>query len=185
MAKKTAKRKSKKSKTKAVRRSPRRAKTASVSASKKGGSAGKLPTKGGRPQFKPTDEHRHQVETLSGLGLKLEEIALLIVNPQTDQPISVNTLRRHFAEELARGKPKMDAQVAQSLVRRAVDMNHPQGATCAIFYLKTRAGWRETLGIEANIKSGVLVAPAEQDPEDWIAAAARRTADAPEPGAEE
>ena len=138
----------------------------------------------GRPPFQPTEEQRRNVELLVGLGLRREEIRLLVRHPKTDEPIGARTLDRHFKNELDRGVAITHAKVAESLVRRAIDLQHPQGATCAIFYAKCRMGWKERVTIDVDVKSGVLVAPAQLSPEEWIAAAAAKAGKQIEPGTE-
>lgn len=174
-AKKATKRKAKCSTTR-----KKAAARTSVSRAKKGTRR----TKGGRPPFEPTEEQRRNVEVMAGIGLRHEELCLLVINPHTEKPISGDTLRRHFADELARAIPKIKAQVGHSIVKRALDHAHPQGATCAIFFAKTRMGWKEQQVIEVETKSGVLVAPGAVSVDDWIDAAQRRTATKAEPGTE-
>lgn len=125
----------------------------------------------GRPPFQPTAEQRRNVEVLAGLGLTQDEICLLVVNPTTGRPVTRDTLERYFRTELETGAPKAHAKVAESLYKRAVDLSHPQGATCAIFFAKCRMGWRERVSVDVEVRSGVLVAPARVSAEDWIAEA--------------
>lgn len=122
----------------------------------------------GQPPFQPTEDQRKQVELMVGLNLTHREIASLVFNPRTGKGISVNTLELHFRYELDNGAAKVNAKVGESLVKRALDLQHPQGATCAIFYAKTRMGWKETQVHEVESKAGVLVAPAQMTPEEWI-----------------
>jgi hypothetical protein len=56
-----------------------------------------------RRGFKPTAEQRGWVEAMIGYGMPEAEICLLIKHPQTGEPISLQTLRKHFAEEIATG----------------------------------------------------------------------------------
>jgi len=53
------------------------------------------------------------------------------------------TLRKHYREELDTGHFKATAKVAESLFRKATG-DGAQSVTAAIFWLKTRGGWRET-----------------------------------------
>lgn len=87
-------------------------------------------------QFKPTPEHRKQVESLAGFGIIEPEIARFL-------GIDPKTLRKYFADELATGHIKANAAVAQSLYKKALGDGN-QSVTAAIFFLKTRAGWKET-----------------------------------------
>lgn len=94
--------------------------------------------------FKPTDEHRRQVESLAGFGIPEEDIATLIINSNTGKHIARETLRKHFGVELRSGHIKANAKVAESLYKQATDGN----TTAAIWWSKTRMGWKETQGIE-------------------------------------
>jgi hypothetical protein len=135
----------------------------------------------GKPLFRPTAEMRKTVETLCGLGMRQDEIVLLVENPKTGKPIDLKTLRRHFPRELETGHLKANAKVAESLYSQAVKSGN---VTAQIFWLKVRSGWKETVTIEAEIKSGVLVAPGTISPEAWVAAAVARGKDKREPGAD-
>jgi hypothetical protein len=57
--------------------------------------------------------------------------------------IDAKTLRKHYREELDTGQIKATAKVAESLFRKATS-DGSQSVTAAIFWLKTRGGWRET-----------------------------------------
>lgn len=138
----------------------------------------------GRPPFKPTAEQRKNVETLAGLGLKRDEICLLVENPTTRAPIDEKTLRRHFRRELDRGAPKMGAKIAESIARKALG-DGPQSVTAAIWFSKCRMGWRERVAVDVDVRSGVLVSPPNRSPEEWIAEAASRAATSREPGVED
>jgi len=56
--------------------------------------------------------------------------------------IDPKTLRKHYRDELDTGHVKATAKVAEFLFRRATTEG-PQAVTAAIFWLKTRGGWRE------------------------------------------
>ena len=57
--------------------------------------------------------------------------------------IDPKTLRKHYRHELDNGQVKATAKVAESLFRKATS-DGPQSVTAAIFWLKTRGGWRES-----------------------------------------
>jgi hypothetical protein len=57
--------------------------------------------------------------------------------------IDPKTLRKHYRDELDTGQIKATAKVAESLFRKATTDGN-QSVTAAIFWLKTRGGWRET-----------------------------------------
>ena len=88
--------------------------------------------------FRPTDEHRRTVRALSGYGVPQDGIA-------THIGIDAKTLRKHFRDELDRGSVEATAKVAQTLFHLAtVDKN----VAAVIFWMKARAGWRETIKTE-------------------------------------
>lgn len=89
----------------------------------------------GRPAFEPTDAERKQVEAMSGYGLPLEQIAILVRNG-----IHIDTLRAHFSTELVAGKAKANSGVGRTLFQKAMG-----GDTAAmIWWSKTQMRWAET-----------------------------------------
>jgi hypothetical protein len=69
----------------------------------------------GRKSFEPTDAERKQVEAMSGYGLPIEQIAVLVRGG-----IDTDTLRKHFAKELIEGKAKANGQVGKTLFQKAM-----------------------------------------------------------------
>ena len=100
----------------------------------------------GKPEFKPTDHDRQQVEPLAGYGIPKEDIAVLIINPHTDSHIAKSTLEKHFEAELKAGHIKANAKIAESLYKQATEGN----VTAGIWWSKTRMGWKETNVHEVN-----------------------------------
>jgi hypothetical protein len=99
-----------------------------------------------RRAFKPTAEQRGCVETMIGYGVPEAEICLLIKNPKTDKPIDLESLRKHFAAEIATGAVKMKALTSKFIF--ATILGHVGGLAdeearvrLALFYAKTRLGW--------------------------------------------
>ena len=86
----------------------------------------------GRRAHKPDPAQRRQVETMSAYGIPEAEIALVI-------GIDPKTLRKHYRDELDLAQTKANAQVAGFLFNSARNGN----VTAQIFWLKTRAGWKE------------------------------------------
>ena len=91
-----------------------------------------------RPPFHPTPEQRRYVETMSACGIPEEKIARVI-------DIDPKTLRKCFRRELDIGATKANTAVAQTAFRMATS---GKCAAATIFWLKTRAGWRETTILE-------------------------------------
>jgi len=120
----------------------------------------------GIPNFVATPQMREMVELFSAAALSHQQMAFLIrVN---GEPISVDTLTRHFVVELETGKANMQAKIAGRVMRCAAGLNDKATVRdeliAAFFYLKTQCGWKETMGLE-------LSDPAED--EDEVAIAAR------------
>jgi len=136
------------------------------------------------PAFTPTSEDRVRVLTLAGFGLRHDEIALQVVNPRTNAPIDESTLRKHFELELGMGPSQANGKVAESLFAMATGRNGARRVpSAAIFWAKARMGWRETQHVEVDLRAGVLVAPAEIGPAEWVEAAQRADEGRREPGA--
>jgi hypothetical protein len=90
----------------------------------------------GRRPHTPDPFHGRQVEALAAYGVPETDIArVLAIDPKT--------LRKYYREELDTGSVKATAKVAEFLFRKATTEG-PQCITAAIFWLKTRGGWRET-----------------------------------------
>jgi hypothetical protein len=109
---------------------------------------GARPGSGAKPLV-PDDADRALVAQLASFGLPHDDIRKLIIT-RRGKPINQNTFTKHFAEELANGRLHANAKVAQSLFRKAISGN----PACMIFWLKTRAGWREKMDIEVAGQGG-------------------------------
>jgi hypothetical protein len=72
---------------------------------------------------------------LAAYGVPEHDIA--VVGIESDH------LRKHYRDELDLGAVKATAKVAEFLFRKATTEG-PQCVTAAIFWMKTRGGWRET-----------------------------------------
>ena len=90
-----------------------------------------------RLAHQPDPSLRRQVETLAGYGVPEIGIARVI-------GIDPKTLRKLYRSELDLGHIKTNSAVAQSLFRKATG-DGPQAVTAAIFWAKTRMGWKETV----------------------------------------
>ena len=97
------------------------------------------PGEGGRPAWEPTAEERKLVASLAAYGVRQEEIAAVV-------SVSVDSLARHCRKELDTGAIRANARVAEALYQKAVNGN----VTAMIFWLKTRARWRETDRLEVT-----------------------------------
>jgi hypothetical protein len=87
----------------------------------------------GRRAHRPDPSQRRQVEAMAAYGIPEDNISRVIgVDPKT--------LPKHYRDELDLGETKANAQVAGFLFNAAKNGN----VTAQIFWLKTRAKWRES-----------------------------------------
>jgi hypothetical protein len=93
----------------------------------------------GRPPHEATDERKRLVKALAGVGVRHEDISVKL-------GITPDTLVKHYAQELAEGRIEANAAVAQTLFQQAKAGN----ITAAIFWMKTRAQWRESHHLEVS-----------------------------------
>ncbi len=84
---------------------------------------------------------------------------------------AVGTLRRTYQTELAGAAIKANARVAESLFRKATGDGR-EGVIAAIFWMKTRAGWRESIDhrIEGAPTFVARIPEPAPSPEAWIEA---------------
>ena len=108
----------------------------------------------GRPAFQPTDAERKQVEALSGYGLPIEQIAVLVRDG-----IDTDTLRKHFATELVSGKAKANGQVGKTLFQKVMAGD----TAAAIWWSKTQMRWKEVQQHEITGKDGAPIQVATID----------------------
>jgi len=87
----------------------------------------------GRPPHQPTDENRTKIKAWAAVGVRHEDIAAKL-------GISADTLVKYYRQELDDGRIDANAQIGKSLYEQAKAGN----TTAMIFWLKTRAGWKET-----------------------------------------
>ena len=107
--------------------------------------------KPGRKPHIPTDEDRHAARLMASIGVKAADIA-------TALKISPRTLWTHYGEEITNAAVAANTRVAERLY--SIAMGHVEGAqvrdslTASIFWLKTRARWRETDRLEVTGAEG-------------------------------
>lgn len=92
----------------------------------------------------PTEETRKLVRSLSAVGIKYVDIASKL-------EISDDTLVKHYKKDLEDGRIDANASIGQTLFQQAKNGN----TAAAIFWLKTRAGWKETNAVEHSGEVGV------------------------------
>lgn len=88
--------------------------------------------------YEPTDKDREIVKAMASYGVPQEDIGRVI-------GISHVTLRKYYQAELGTAAVKANAKVAETCYAMATSGNVP---AATFFWLKTRAGWRETDRVE-------------------------------------
>jgi len=100
----------------------------------------------GRPAYLVTADTRAEVYNLSIVGTRYEDIALVM-------GMSNDTLKKHYKNELEKGRIEANAAVAGTLYEKA-----KQGDTSSmIFWLKTRAQWSEKNTTELTGEGGAPI----------------------------
>jgi len=94
----------------------------------------------------PDESSRKLVRSLSAVGIRHVDIA-------TKLDITDDTLRKHYKKELEEGRIDANASIGQGLFAQAKNGN----VTAMIFWLKTRAGWKETNVTEIAAGEGAEV----------------------------
>ena len=107
----------------------------------------------GRPPHQPDAASRRLVEHHAAIGTPHQSIAKLL-------KLSLNTLKKHYPEELELGLARANAVVGGTLFAEAKKGN----ITAAIFWMKTRGGWRETAQGRAQRRHLARGAPARRHP---------------------
>ncbi len=92
----------------------------------------------------PTEETRKLVRSLSAVGIRYVDIASKL-------EISDDTLVKHYKKDLEDGRTDANASIGQTLFQQAKNGN----TAAAIFWLKTRANWKETNAVEHSGEVGV------------------------------
>lgn len=94
-------------------------------------------------EHKPIQENKDTVKRLSALGCPHEDIAIRL-------KISSDTLVKYYKNELDEGRIDANAAIAGTLFQQAKNGN----TAAAIFWLKTRAKWAETVKQEITGADG-------------------------------
>jgi len=112
-------------------------------------------------RHQPTEKMRNEVSALASFGIPQEDIAAYI-------GVSHPTLRKYYEQELKISAIKANAAVGKYLFSLASGnalKDEKNGAThgdckaAAIFWAKTRMGWRETNHIDHTNSDGTLTPP--------------------------
>jgi hypothetical protein len=91
----------------------------------------------------PTEETRKLVRSLSAVGIRYVDIASKL-------DITDDTLVKHYKKDLEDGRIDANASIGQTLFQQAKSGN----TSAAIFWLKTRAQWKETNALEISGAEG-------------------------------
>jgi hypothetical protein len=110
-------------------------------------------------EHQPNEATRKQVDAMAGYGVPEAAIAKVL-------DIGIKTLGKYYRRELDTAHIRANTAVAQFLFKKATS-DGPQAITAAIFWLKTRAGWKDTATPEWGKKEQMQIAAraASADPE--------------------
>ena len=104
-----------------------------------------------KPQHKPTEKTRAEIIALRSYGVPIKEVAAYI-------GIDDKTLYKYYREELENSAIRANANVGKFLYQAASGQALATGATysdcvrAAMFWAKTRMGWKETSAQEEENK---------------------------------
>jgi hypothetical protein len=123
------------------------------------------------PPHAPSAQTRAEVSALKSFGVPLDDIAAYI-------GIDRKTLSKHYRIEIDTAQIKADAAVAKFLYGAASGRALKDGAAyadcvrSAMFWAKTRMGWRETSSVELTGSNGgpILVKGVSDYTDDELAA---------------
>jgi hypothetical protein len=94
----------------------------------------------------PTEPARQAVKAMVITGIPLTRVASAL-------GMDGGTLRRHYRAEIDESADKANTAVISNLYRIATGKT-PQAMPAAIFWAKTKLGWRETSKVEATVEGG-------------------------------
>lgn len=110
----------------------------------------------GQPAFLPTDKDRRLVKEMASCGTPQDGIARQI-------GITAPTLRKHFKVELSKAEDEANFRVAQFMFATIMGIpvpgvppvtNETTRGSLAMFWAKTRMGWKETVDHQHEGKKG-------------------------------
>jgi hypothetical protein len=93
----------------------------------------------------PTEETRRIVKNLAIAGFPHDKICLAV-------DIGTRTLETHYKHELQAGSLLATAEIAGTLYEKA----KAGDTTACIFWMKTRAGWRENVSLDHTSSDGSM-----------------------------
>lgn len=99
---------------------------------------------------------------MAAVGIPHDDMAIVIVNPRTNKPITGKTLRDKFRLELDRGMLKANVKVMGQMYRGATESTpmHPKGnPILQIFWAKCRMRWQQDPSKVPPPTTGDLTAP--------------------------
>jgi len=108
-----------------------------------------------RNPHEPTPQTRAEVSALKSFGVPLEDISNYL-------GIDRKTLSKYYDSEIKTAQTKADATVAKFLYGAATGRALKDGAThsdcvrAAMFWAKTRMGWRETNQVDHTSSDGSM-----------------------------
>jgi hypothetical protein len=65
------------------------------------------------PRFQPNAEQRRFVTAMAGFRFTADEMAVLIINPRTKEPINRETFFKYFGDDMRAGKQRLKANIGK------------------------------------------------------------------------
>lgn len=101
-----------------------------------------------------TAEQAKRIHTLSGIGMNIDQIARI-------ENLSESTLKRLYQKELTEGREAAISNVSKTAYQMAMSGKVP---AMTMFWLKTRARWREVHAIEHSGPDGKPIETKQTEP---------------------
>lgn len=120
-----------------------------------------------RKRYVPTPGDRLIVSLAKACGYIDEQIRFCVNAPHG---LALNTMKKHFTDELEHGADMVNLRVAGNLLKIATSGGEKAAVTAGIFWAKTRMGFSEkSAGLSATIEMGTPKQGAtEKDPETGL-----------------
>lgn len=122
--------------------------------------ARRRPRRKARERYRPTEKDRKLIRALSGYGIPPEDIVLIFLPLGEASPLSVDQLRRLFADEIQTGPARLTAKVAERLYN-ATEGKNAAAVAAQRAWLDVRGGpgWKRKVKVEVAVdpETGVVL----------------------------
>jgi hypothetical protein len=102
------------------------------------------------------DKAREQVKTLLGVGVGVEDVCRITINPRTGQPYDVGAFVVEYQKELATAEISANALVLANLFKHATGSGK-EAVKAALHWVSTHQPKGEEDDLETRIKKALLM----------------------------